>query len=282
MLLGLGLVVFGSLLHALWNLLVKRAGASGTEFAWLYCALVTPVLVALLVLRGDVMGGLAMAGWWAAVVSAGLHLLYAAVLHRSYARADLGVVYPLARAGAPVLVALASVPLLQASITPVLWSGIALIAAGVPLLVATGASPERAGIGGAVAGGATAATIAAYTLWDGYAVSRLHVDVLTYLTVASLSQLLVLTLAVLPRPSQVVAVARSSWHLALPVAVLVPLQHIDVHVVAAARCTSILFAAALGCWILEEPRTIRRAAGASSLTAGVALSALGSETPATH
>lgn len=101
--------------------------------------------------------------------------------------------------------------------------------------------------------------------------------------VSSLAQLLVLTLVVAPHPDRVVAVARSHWQQAMPVAVLVPLsyglvlialQHADVQVVAAARSTSILAAAVLGWWLLGEPRTPRRAAGAAVLTAGVAVAAL--------
>lgn len=282
--LGTSLVVAGSVAHAVWNLLVKRSGAAGTPFVWLYSALVTPALVVLLLVRAQVGDRLVTSSWWAAVVSAGLHTLYALVLQRSCASADLGVVYPVARAGAPVLVALASIPLLQARPPPALWLGIALICLGVPLLVGSRAGSPHAGLTGAMAGGATAVTIAAYTLWDGYAVTRLHVDVVSYLTVGSLAQLAVLTLVVAPQRGRLTAVARCSWRLALPVAVLVPtsyglvlaaLQHVDVQVVAAARSTSILAASLLASWVLHERLTPRRAAGAAVLAAGVAVAALG-------
>ena len=263
----------------------QAVSAAGTAFVWLYSALVTPALVLLLLIRAQVGDGLATSYWWAAVVSAALHTSYAVVLQASYARAELVVVYPIARAGAPVLVALASIALLHLSTPPALWLGIALICVGIPLLAGSRARSTRAGLAGVLAGIATATTVAAYTLWDGYAVTRLHVDVFSYLALGSLTQLVVLTAAVTPQRARLAAVARSSWRRALPIAVLVPvsyglvlaaLQHVDIPVVAAGRCTSILAASILGWWLLDEPRSPRRVAGAALLSLGVAVSALDS------
>ena len=283
MLLGLGLVVIGSVAHALWNLLVKRSGATGTPCVWLYSALVTPALLAALLVRAQASGGLVFTHWWAGVVSAGLHTSYALVLQRSYASGELGVVYPVARAGAPVLVALGAMPLLHARPQLGLWLGLAVIAGGIALLLGgrptSAPAPWRAVAGG----GATALTIAGYTLWDGYAISRLHVDVVTYLTVGSTAQLIILSLVVAPQRYQVAAVARRHWRAALPIAGLVPLSYglvlaalhyLDVQVVAAARSLSIVAAAVLGWWLLGEPHVPRRIAGAIVTAAGVALTAL--------
>lgn len=281
MLLGLGLVLLSSVTHAVWNLLVKRSGLTGTPFVWLYSAVLTPVLLLLLLGRVQVAGGIGPY-WAAALVSAGLHTLYAVVLQQSYARADLGVVYPVARAGAPVLVALVSVPLLQTRSTPALWVGIALICLGVPLLA--GSRGAQVGAAGAVFGVATAAAIAGYTLWDGYAVTHLSVDVLTYLTLGSLAQFAVLTVAVVPERGRLTAVARSHWPLAVAVAALVPLsyglvlvalQHVDVQVVAATRSAGIVAAAVLGWWLLDEPTSPRRVTGALVLVVGVVVAAFG-------
>lgn len=283
MLLGLGLVTVGSVAHATWNLLVKRSGATGAPFVWLYSALVTPALLLALLLRAQAAGGLVFTHWWAGVVSACLHTTYALVLQRSYASGELGVVYPVARAGAPVLVALGAVSLLHDRPEPGLWLGLAVIAGGIALLLGGTSSSAPAAWRAAAAGGVTAFTIAGYTLWDGYAVSRLHVDVVTYLTVGSAAQLLILSLAVARQRDQFPAVTRTYWRAALPVAGLVPLSyglvlaalhHLDVQVVAAARSISIVAAAVLGWWLLGEDRGARRLAGAVLITAGVALTAL--------
>lgn len=284
MLLGLALVVTGSVAHATWNLLAKRSGATGPAFVWLYSALVTPALLALVLLRAAGPEGLVWSHWWAGVISAGLHTAYALVLQRSYASGELGVVYPVARAGAPVLVALAALPLLHQRAAPTLWLGLAVIAAGVALLLGTRSSSAQAALRGAVAGAVTAVAIASYTLWDGYAVRGLHVDVLTYLAIGSAAQLIVLTLAVAPQHAQLPALARRHWRFALPIAVLVPLSYglvlaalhsLDVQTVAALRSTSIIAAAALGWWLLDEPRDTRRITGAIVTSLGVAVVALG-------
>ena len=283
MLLGVGLVIAGSLAHAVWNLLVKRSGATGVSFVWLYSVLITPAMLGALLLRAQASGGLVLTHWWAGLVSAGLHTLYALVLQRSYATGELGVVYPVARAGAPVLVALGAAALLHTRSRPTLWLGLAIIAGGLALLLGSGSSSTRAALGGAAAGGATAVTIASYTLWDGYAITSLHVDVVTYLAMGSAAQLVVLSLAVAARRDQVAAVAREHWRAAVPIAALVPLSyglvlaalhHLDVQVVAALRSTSIIAAAALGWLLLAEPRTPRRMGGAILTTLGVAVTAL--------
>ena len=283
MLLGLALVVVGSVVHAVWNLLVKRSGATGAPFVWLHSALVTPALLVALLVRAQATGGLVLSHWWAGIVSAGLHTTYALVLQRSYASGELGVVYPVARAGAPVLVALGAVSLLHARPQPGLWLGLAVIAGGIALLLGGGSGSAPAAWRAAAAGSATALTIAGYTLWDGYAVSRLQVDVVTYLTVGSVAQLVILSLIVASQRDQVAAVARSHWRAALPIAGLVPLsyglvlaalRYLDVQVVAAARSLSIVAAAVLGWWLLSEPRVPRRIAGAILTAAGVALTAL--------
>lgn len=284
MLIGLGLVVVGSVAHALWNVLVKRSGATGAPFVWLYSALVTPVLLVALLLRASSSGGLEFSHWWAGIVSAGLHTAYALVLQRSYASGDLAVVYTVARAGAPILVTLGAVPLVHAQPRPALWLGLAVIAGGITLLLGDRSDSPGAALRAAASGLVTAVTIAGYTLWDGYAVSRLHVDVVSYLTVGSAAQFLVLSLAVARRRGQVAAEARTHWRTALPIAVLVPLSyglvlaalhHLDVQIVAAARSTSIVAATVLGWWLLGEPRTGRRVAGALVTSVGVALAALG-------
>jgi drug/metabolite transporter (DMT)-like permease len=285
MVVGLGLVLLGSIAHAIWNVLAKRAGTSGATFVWLYSAIATPVLVLLLLFHAQATEDAVTSHWWAAVVSALLHTFYALVLQRSYAIADLGVVYPVARAGAPVLVALAGIALWSTETSPALWIGIACICIGVPLLSGIRPSSLQAGVAGAVGGAATAVTIAGYTLWDGYAVLHLDVDVLAYLAIGAVTQFGLLTLAITPQLRSIPNVVRSYWRLALPIAVLVPTsyglvllaqEHLPVEVVAAARSTSIITAAILGWWLLGERRTLRGVTGVAILTAGVTAVAFGS------
>src|SRR3954468_2923547 len=69
-----------------------------------------------------------------AATSAVIHVAYFALLALAYARADLSVVYPLARGSAPVLVLVGSVLVLGESPSLVQALGVLLVGAGVFLV----------------------------------------------------------------------------------------------------------------------------------------------------
>src|SRR5699024_11430505 len=95
---------------------------------------------------------------------------YQLTLQTGYARADLGVVYPVARGVGPVLsmaiaiLVLGERPGWQAGV------GAAGIVAGIVVVAIGKSAAGRRGLRAGLAwGAATGAAIAAYTLWDSYA-----------------------------------------------------------------------------------------------------------------
>src|SRR4051812_5195721 len=90
---ALVLVLVAAVLHALWNLLAKRAGG-GAVLVWLYgtvsAVLLTPCAVLILVRRP----GLGPVGLSYTLASAVIHVVYFLVLQRGYQLGDLSVVYP--------------------------------------------------------------------------------------------------------------------------------------------------------------------------------------------
>ena len=92
---ALGLALGAAGLHALWNLLVA---GSRDPLAALAVAVAVGVaaMVPVAVVTGDVDADV----WPYVAVSAVLELVYFWLLARAYSRADLSVVYPIAR-GAP-------------------------------------------------------------------------------------------------------------------------------------------------------------------------------------
>ncbi|MGO1354849.1 MAG: EamA family transporter, partial [Brachybacterium tyrofermentans] len=102
--LALTMVLVAALCHAVWNLAAKRVQADGYAFVWLYdlgsVVLWAPLAIITLVLSGV---GLSPALLLATLVSGVLHIAYQLTLQTGYARADLGVVYPVARGVGPVL-----------------------------------------------------------------------------------------------------------------------------------------------------------------------------------
>jgi len=265
-----------ALLHAGWNLLVKRSGTDDVLYVWLYGVLAVPVAVVLLLVVGP------GPAWWAALVSTTLHTGYAIALQRAYAGADLSVVYPVSRGAAPVLVLAVSAPVVG---VPGAWelAGIALVVGGLALMsgpVRPGSRPGAA----VLAGLGVAAFITAYTLWDAFAVTRLDVEPLPYLALSSLAQGVLLTAVVLPRRAGIPQAVRTHWRGALAITFLVPaayglvlvaLEHATPAVVAAGRSLNVVFAVLLGIWLLHEPRTPRTLAGAAVIVAGALALAAG-------
>lgn len=293
---ALALVLTAALLHALWNLVAKRAG--GDQRFVLLTALMVAVLwapVGLWVAWDELPRWGLLA--WAAVLASGLtHLAYFTVLLRGYRASDLTVVYPVARGTGPLLSALGAVLLLGESLSAVgaagvlaVTVGIVLIAGGPRLLQAlrgrhgdgdTASQRVRAGLGW---GAATGATIAAYTLIDGAAVKLLAVSPILVDYFGNLLRIPFM-LPLLRDRAALRSAWRAQWRHALAVAVLSPAAYVMVlyamqlaplsHV-APAREVSMLFAALLGGRLLGEGELGWRLVGAAFIAAGVGGLALG-------
>ncbi|MEU4197890.1 EamA family transporter [Kribbella sp. NPDC026611] len=198
---ALGLLTASAGCHAAWNLLLKRSGLGGPAFVWLCGVLTLPVALVLLCRAG--------ASWWAAVVSMALHTTYAVVLQRAYGVAEFSAVYPVSRGTAPVLVTAVVAPL-----EPLVVAGAVLTFVGVLAMDRMSARSVRRGVGPGLVVGACSA---AYTVWDGFAVTSLRVDLLGYLAVANVAQVVVLGPLAWRRREVV-----REWRRALPIAALMP------------------------------------------------------------
>ncbi len=93
------LALGSAFLHALWNLLLGRERDPEAATAIALCAAVA-VFAPVAVLRWDADSGV----WPYVVVTSTLQLAYFALLATAYRRAEVSVVYPIARGLAPVLV----------------------------------------------------------------------------------------------------------------------------------------------------------------------------------
>jgi drug/metabolite transporter (DMT)-like permease len=258
---ALGLALGAAILHALWNLLLagSRDVLAATAVA-LGSSLVVATPFALLT-----WGVEREAVPWL-VASAALELVYFFTLTAAYRRAELSLVYPLARGGAPVLV------LLGALATGVVPSGaevlgVLAIAAGV-VLVRGIRGGDRLGV---VLGLVIAAQIAAYTLVDAEGIE--HANPVPYLLLALIPT--TLAAAAVCRGERLRAELRPTTVLAgcggflAYTLVLAALRLAPAAPVAAVRETSVLFAVALAAPILGERVTRQRLTGAALVVAGV-------------
>ncbi len=283
---ALALVVLAGFIHASWNIAAKKAGGD-VRFA----AFTSVVMMVFWAPVGVWMGWQQVPAWgwleWALVLdSALLHIVYFIVLLRGYRKADLTVVYPLARGSGPLLSSMVAIFLLGEQISS--WglmgiggvvSGVFLIAGGPGLWKAAHDPSQQARVRtGIFYGGITGVCIASYTVVDGYAVkvalmSPILVDYfgnlvrLVFLSPTLLrDRIEVARLWQLQRPYALIVGIFSpvSYVLVLYARQLAPLSH-----VAPAREVSMLFAALLGGHLLGEKDRGPRIVGAMLIAAGV-------------
>ena len=283
---ALAMVLLAALCHAVWNLAAKRVQVEGYAFVWLYdlasVVLWAPFAVAVLALSGI---GLSPTLLLATLVSGVLHIAYQLTLQTGYARADLGIVYPVARGVGPVLSMVVAILLLGERPGWLAAAG-ALVVVGGIVVVATGRSAAgRHGTRAGVAwGAATGLAIAAYTLWDSFSVTVLEAPPVPYFVISCLWQVVLLTPQLLRGHRESVRpVLSRHWREIALVAVLSPLAYVlvltamrtaPVSLVAPARESSIVVGSLLAWWLFKEPDLWRRLLGAGIVLSGIVLIAL--------
>jgi len=120
------LVLFGALLHASWNALVKSSSDKTLDTALIH------VLCSLLALPVCLYVGPPPAESWPYILgSLVVHVGYYFALAGAYRHGELGLTYPLMRGTAPMLVALTSFAFIGEDLTPLAWLGVACISGGV-------------------------------------------------------------------------------------------------------------------------------------------------------
>jgi drug/metabolite transporter (DMT)-like permease len=263
---ALGLALAAAFLHASWNLLLAR---SRDVFAATAASLCLSVVF---------FAPVAALGWrverealpWIAA-SAALELAYFFLLSAAYSRADLSLVYPVARGAAPLFVLAGSA---AAGHTPSIAEGIgvAVVAAGIVAVRGI----RRGRVTGLALALAVAALIAGYTLVDREGVQ--HAAAVPYLELVLLPVAVLAALVVGPArlraqmgPGAVVVSVAGFGAYAL---VLLALRLSPAAPVAAVRETSVVIAVVLAGVVLRERLTRTRLAGAAVVAAGVALLSL--------
>lgn len=283
---ALALVLAAALVHATWNLFLKRArGGAGFMTA---VALVASILWAPLALAQWVHAGFAFEPihLWPILASAAIHTAYFLLLDRGYRHGDLSVVYPLARATGPMLTVVAAILLLGERPGPLALGGALLVVLGAYLLTGNPLklfSRERPrGTGFALL---TGCTIALYTVVDKVAVGHYRIPPIVFDWACLTARLFMLwPLAAIRETSAVAAAWRVDRRWIVLVAILSPLAYIlvltamaftPVSYVAPAREVSILFAALMGAAFLKEGDAKRRIAAATAIVLGILGLALG-------
>jgi drug/metabolite transporter (DMT)-like permease len=271
-----GAVLAAAAMHASWNAFLKLrltplqgmtliAAASGL--------IALPFLVAF--------GWPKAEAWPWLFASMLLHIGYYIALTEAYRRADMSQVYPIARGGAPLLTAGASLLLIGEPLSLQAGIGIGVLGAGVVLMSLRGGRAHQAIDRLAVVFAlATAVIICGYTLVDGMG-ARAAGDPHAYSTALFVIDGVPLVLFILWRdgvggltplvrfagPGAVGgALSLGSYWIAIWAMTVAPIA-----LVAALRETSVLFAAAIAVVFLKERLGPARAAAALLIVAGLLL-----------
>ncbi len=275
------LVISASFIHATWNLLSKRTNG-GIPFIWtvasLSAVIYAPLVIALILMKNPHFGLdeiIFISG------SAFLHLIYFIVLQAGYRKADLSVVYPIARGLGPTLSVLAAIVILGEKPSSIALLGAACVVAGIIIISSLGnvVSKEKSAImSGRFFGALSGMAIASYTIWDKYTVSAVMVYPLILEYSSLLLRMIVLAPIAIKKKHEVSLGWKRHKKETIWVAILNPLAFIlvltamittPVSYVAPAREMSILIGVVLGAKYLSEGYVVRRIIASAMIIIGV-------------
>ena len=272
-----GAVLFGALLHASWNALIRAGSDKALDTALIH--VLGCIVGAVLVL---IVGLPKRDAWPWLAASVVIHIGYYVTLVGAYRHGELGFAYPVMRGTAPLIVALLSGQLIGEHVPFAAWLGVAGISAGVLAIGLTRSPRESGSRRHALAFAlANACIIAAYTLVDGLGV-RVSGNALQYVALLFLVDGLPYFAIVLWQRRDSLAPAfdymRARWPLAALGScaslgaygiALWAMTRAPIASVAALRETSVLFAALIGVFGLNERFRLQRAVGTGAIIAGV-------------
>ncbi len=258
-----------AVVHAFWNLVVARARDTQAVTA-LAIAVGVVAAAPVALLRWHV----ELQAWPFIAASSALELLYFWLLTSAYNRAEMSLVYPIARGMAPVIVLVVSVVALGVAISTTQAAGVALVGGGVILVRGLRGAARWSDVAMALA---VAASIAAYTLVDKEGVK--YADPITYVFLILIAPAIASIAFIYSRggverlrgalqPATVVSGIATVGAYGL---VLVALTMAPAASVAAVREVSVVIAVAIGALLLKERVGPARLVGAIVVVLGVAL-----------
>jgi drug/metabolite transporter (DMT)-like permease len=265
------LALGAAVLHATWNLVLKRSRDSDAAF-WAIVGLGALGSIPVLLAVGP--PGMRALPYLAA--SAMVQVLYVTGLARAYTHGDFSLAYPLARGSGALLAAVGGALILSDHLPGPAWLGVAVVAASLVLLTRRGATALS--LGWAIA---TGLAIAVYSVIDTagsrHAVSGisygLSLQVATGVTVSAVGLARRRTAAMLAEirrtPFALVAAGvliTASYTMVVSAFRLAPVGYVSV-----LRESSVLIGALLGWLVLRERFGRHRVLSAAVMVAGLAL-----------
>tara|TARA_Y100001960_G_C14736125_1_gene860395 strand:+ start:604 stop:1434 length:831 start_codon:yes stop_codon:yes gene_type:complete len=269
------LVLVAALLHASWNAFVKAGNDKLLSLALMHACsgALGLCLLPFLPLPN-------LASWPYLAVSAVLHWGYYVFLINGYRHGDLGVVYPLARGSAPLMIAVTGTIIAGERFPPLAMAGLALASLGiVSLSFENGLTTKRTFKPILFAIG-TALWITAYTLTDGLGVREAGSQLSYIIWLFVLEAVTFCPFVIAMRRRTWKSYYRHHWQglwfsglvaaLAYGIVIYVMSTH-PMAWVSALRETSVVIAVLIGAFFLKEQHLLFRVTAALVVIAGIAI-----------
>lgn len=280
---AIALVFASAVLHASWNVLLKRAG--GTQVVVALSKVAEAVLLAPIFLWGFAaeLPALTTVAWFTGVAATGVGLNYV-FLAKAYRHGDLSVVYPISRGAILAFLPIAGYVALGERVAPAGVVGLVSIVTGILVLNLPDFSLASVrGLAVALRGKATMFAVAAgfvaagYTVWDKRAVAVMAPFAYMYLYTVLVAIGYVLWLRAQVAPAEV----RATWVAHAPSVVAIGMMNTVSYLlillalrtgvtsyVLGMRQLSIAMGVWMGWGLLKERMTTGRAAGVALIVAG--------------
>jgi drug/metabolite transporter (DMT)-like permease len=271
----LATVLFGALIHATWNALIKAQADkfSAAALVAIGAGVVALPLIAILPMPQA-------AAWPYIAASSIIHVGYFALVAVAYRSADLGVAYPLTRGSAPPLTALLAFLLIGEALGLNQWLAIAAIAAGIIVLSADALLRGGLTRSTALAAFGNAGVIVVYTLVDGLGARAAGSGFVYVAWMLAGTAVLLFAQTIALRGTGFIGDIRKNWLFALGAGGLAltsyaialwAMTQAPIGLVAALRETSVIFAAILGTLLFGESFGPKRWLALAAIVAGIIL-----------
>jgi drug/metabolite transporter (DMT)-like permease len=265
-------VLTAAVTHATWNAIAHGIKDQTLAFALIGVGgivIAIPLVIVTALPRG--------ACWPYLLGSVAIHVFYNLLLMRCYRLGEFGQVYPLARGTSPLVVTILAAVFVHEHLGPAAIAGVAVVSAGLAVLVLAGRRPGRAAFLAAVG---TGLTIAAYTTVDGVGV-RLSASPVGYIGWLMLLESLGVPLfavirrreVLLKQPRRILLAGLAAGALSVLAYGLVLWAQTRgaLAPIAALRETSVIFGAIIGTLVFREPFGRTRVAATVLVAAGIVL-----------
>lgn len=219
------------------------------------------------------------ASWPYLAASIGIHLLYTAMLMRSYKYGEFSQVYPIARGTSPLVVTILAMVFVHEQPSPVELAGVLVVSVGMAALT-FGSGLHLTNRTALIAAIGTGLTIAAYTTVDGVGVRAAHspLGYTGWLMLIQSADMMAISIVIrrrelLSQPTalQLRGLLAGALSLLAYGLVLWAQTRGQLAPIAALRETSVIFGALIGTVFFKEPFGRRRVIAALIVAAGILL-----------